>query len=49
MKYDSMQCITYSVINFAQWISICIDGFETTNVNIRVDEHSKNICNPKLV
>jgi hypothetical protein len=44
-----MQFITYSVTNFAQWISICIDGLETSNVNIRVDEHSKIICNPKLV
>jgi len=49
MKSDSMQCITYTVTNFAQWISICKDGFETSNVNIRVDEQGKNICNPKLV
>jgi len=50
-KRNLTLCSALSIVwqTLQQWISICIDWFETSNVNIRVDEHGKNICNPKLV
>lgn len=48
MKSDSMQCIIYSVTKFAT-VDIYLYRWIWNLCKHRVEEHGKNICNPKLV